>query len=42
MEIKLNVGILLVLCFIWAGLTWAEPSAALDPNAEATRSLAQL
>ena len=42
MEIKINVGILVALAFIWASLTLAEPGAALDQTAETTRSLASL
>lgn len=39
MEIKVNLGILLFLVLVWGSLSWAEPGAALDPQAEQTRSL---
>lgn len=42
MEAKLNVGILCALGLVWATLTLAEPSAALDPRAETTRELASM
>jgi hypothetical protein len=42
MEVKLNFGILVVLAVIWATLTRAEPSAALDPRLEETEHLARL
>ncbi len=42
MEVKLNFGILAVLVVIWATLTRAEPSAALDPGLEETEHLVRL
>lgn len=42
MEVKLNVGILVVLTVIWATLTRAEPSAALDPGLATTEHLARV
>ena len=42
MEIKVNLGFLVFLLLVWGSLSWAEPSAALDPHAEQTRSLREL
>ncbi len=42
MEIQINLGILLALGLIWGSLTLAEPGAAMDQTAPATRSLVTL
>ncbi len=39
MEIKVNLGILLFLGLVWGSLSWTQPGAALDPQAEQTQSL---
>lgn len=42
MEVKVNLGILVVLGAVWGSLTLTEESAALDPTLESTRELAFL
>ncbi len=42
METQVQVGILCALGLCWASVSLAEPSAALDPGAEATAALAAL
>ncbi len=42
MEIKLNLGILVLLGAVWASLTITEESAALDPSLDSTRELSVL
>lgn len=42
MEIRVNVVLLSVLACVWAGLSAADPVAALDPRAPSTHALAQL
>lgn len=42
MEIRVNVVLLSVLACMWAGMTAADPVAALDPDAPSTHALAAL
>jgi hypothetical protein len=42
MEIRINLVLMAALGLAWAGLTAAEPVAALDPGADETRHLAIL
>jgi hypothetical protein len=42
MEIRVNVVLISVLACVWAGLSAADPVAALDPAADSTRELATL
>lgn len=42
MEIRVNAVLLSVLACMWAGLSAADPVAALDPVAPSTRALASL
>jgi hypothetical protein len=42
MEVKLNLGVLVVLGALWGSLTLTEETAALDPALESTRELTHL